>query len=475
MNTLIDWLRAADPAAVAVADGTEELVYSDLLEQSANLAETYSSTYGQNRFLLLPAQRSVQFVRALVAVSFSGNVPVPIDPTMPDNMLAQIGACCGDWELVELDMQPTHGESRPVDRSEASLPALVLFTSGTSGTPKGVPVSWRNLEHSVKTVSNYLQYGDYPSAAIVLPLHYSYALLTQLMCMFYVGGRARLFESFRNPIKFARLVGSEELQTFCGVPSTYHAICALHRMAPLHMPNIRVLCSAGSAMDRSLMPEIKEIFPNSRFFDNYGMTEATPRIAYLTDDDPRFGEPTCGKAIDGVEIQVLDEHKLTPVEDGQRGIIAVRGPNVFDGYLNDPESTKNAFSHDGYLLSGDYGHVRDNYIYIEGRADDIFNVGGEKVAPLEIERALSDHSDIISSCAGKIDDPQRGTLPVAYIQTDSDISRRDLIDFLQDRLPPAKIPSRYFKVRSFPMTTNGKLQRLHLSPDNKTYVIKEIV
>jgi len=475
MNLLESWLTAAKPSDVAVVDDSEQLTYGDLIVRSTGLARVFESQYGNGRYLLLPAEKSIAFVIALVAVSRSGNIPVPVDPTSPKRLLDQIASLCGNAALVDLTVQARDGEAPLSDYAGADLPALVLFTSGTSGSPKGVPVSWENLQHSVSTVSAYLDYQRYNSAAIVLPLHYSYALLTQLFCMFHVSGRARLFASFRNPIKFAKSVENERLHSFCGVPSTYQALCAIHRMSPLSMPAIRVLCSAGAAMDRSLMPEIKEIFPEARFFDNYGMTEATPRISYLRDDDPHFVEPTCGRAIDGLEVRVLDEKTFMPLKDGEQGVVAIRGPNVFAGYLNDPESTRSAFTDEGFLLSGDYGHMRDEYIYITGRADDIFNVGGEKVAPLEIERALSEHESIVSSAVGKIEDEKRGTLSVAYIETNAGIRRKDIIDFLADRLPPAKIPLRYVRVRALPLTPNGKVQRSRLSPDDKTFVIGDII
>ena len=98
------------------------------------------------------------------------------------------------------------------------MPALIMFTSGTTGFPKGVIISQANLLHSCTAISKYLDYHRYRSAAVVLPLHYSYALLSQVCCQLFVGGCVRLFANFRNPIKFSRVVNAEELATFCGVP-----------------------------------------------------------------------------------------------------------------------------------------------------------------------------------------------------------------------------------------------------------------
>ena len=466
MNTVESWLRRTDGDAVAVVADGESLSYKQLLQRSRALAASLVDQHGRNSYLMLRAEKSLAFVVTLIAISRSGNIPVPVDPDAPEKLIADIAERCGGATLVEASVAPDLLGASTLDVATGDT-ALVLFTSGTGGRPKGVPVSWQNLEHSVSTVAGYLGYAKYPSAAIVLPLHYSYALLTQLYCMLYVGGVARLFATFRNPIKFARTVEAESVQTFCGVPTTYKALVAIHRMSPLSMPSMRVLCSAGAAMDKTMMAEISEIFPNGRFFDNYGMTEATPRISYIRSDDPRFSEATCGRAIDGMEVRVVDPDSYAVLEEGEQGLVAIRGPNVFNGYLNDPASTAKAFIRDGFLLSGDFGYMRDGYIYIAGRTDEIFNVGGEKVAPLEVERALAEHPTIVASAVSRIEDSARGTLAVAYLELSDDISRAQLVAFLRSWLPPAKIPAYFYRVASWPLTPNGKLQRSRLAPDGE--------
>ncbi len=469
----LDSLDAADPSRIALVDDERALTYGQLRDEAQAVASGLARRLGTGRFLLVPAERTVGFVRLLCAIAYSGNVAVPIDPLAPEALISQLAAPCGDWALVTPEEAEAH-RGPGLDRRDTALPALVLFTSGTSGVPKGVVVSQANLAHSVRAIGAYLNYGDYPSAAIVLPLHYSYALLSQLFCMLAVGGRSRLFASLRNPIKFARAVNDLELQTFCGVPTTYQALCTMRRLTPISMPTVRVICSAGAAMDRSLLPEIRQVFPSAVFFDNYGMTEATPRVSFIRDDDSRFGEPTCGRPIAGLEIRVLDEVTLAPLPDGQQGIIAVRGPNVFAGYLNDPKATAAAFTSDGLLLSADLGYLRDGYLYVVGRRDDVFNVGGEKVAPLEIERVLATHANVEACAISGLEDPQRGMVAAAYVKLRQPTLRRVLVEFLSSRLPAAKVPSRFFEVTEFPMTANGKLQRSRLSPNDASLAVREI-
>ncbi len=469
----LDWLEQARPDSPAVGDDADVLSYAELRAQAQALAGTLHGKFADSRYLLLPATRTVEFVIRLCAVAYSGKVAVPVDPDAPAAVLDSLLVRCGENAAL-LDDKDLLEPGQAIDARNDSLPAMVLFTSGTSGEPKGVLVSQANLEHSTRAINAYLDYAKHPSAAVVLPLHYSYALLSQLFCMLRVGGYTRLFGSFRNPLKFAKSVNELGLASFCGVPSTYQALCLLRGMTEFAMPEVKIICSAGAAMDRSLLPQIRTIFPSARFFDNYGMTEATPRVTYIEDSDPNFAQPTCGRAIDGVELRILDEQSLKPLPDGQSGIVGLRGANVFSGYLNDPEETRRAFSPDGYLLAADLGELRDGYLFIAGRRDEIFNVGGEKVSPLEIERALNAHPGIEVAGVSSLIDGPRGRVAVAYLRLASPLTRRDLNAFLADRLPPGKIPARYFVVKEMPMTGNGKLQRNRLLPDNASLGIRDL-
>jgi acyl-CoA synthetase (AMP-forming)/AMP-acid ligase II len=226
-------------------------------------------------------------------------------------------------------------------------------------------------------------------------------------------------------------------------------------------------------MDRSGFDTLKTIFPNALFFNNYGMTEAAPRIAFIREDDPRFHEPTCGKPMDGVDVKIVDPVTHAEMADGEQGMLVVRGPNVTRGYLNDPELTQAAFTADGYLLSGDAACMREGYIFVSGRYDDIFNCGGEKVSPGEIERVLNGLGAVEMSAVVGQPDEQRGMVPVAFVKLERPVTRPEIVAELGTHLPAVKIPQRYYEVTGFPMTSNGKLQRRQLSPESP-HVTREI-
>jgi len=406
---------------------------------------------------------------------YSGNTPVPVDPQLPPAALAFIVEK-SDARAVVLPV--AHEQYRDLPEwadASSQRAALVMFTSGTTGHPKGVLISHANLLHSCSTVAAYLDYHRFRSAAVALPLHYSYALLSQVCCQLSVGGRVRLFGDLRNPLKFAQRVADERLETFCGVPSTFHALAAFDALKPLCFDTVRVVCSAGAALDRSRLDAIRRMFPRATFFNNYGMTEAAPRIAFIREDDPRFGETTCGRPMAGVEVKVVDPQTNETRPDGEPGMLVVRGPNITTGYLNDPELSADAFTPDGYLKSGDLAHLDRGYIFIRGRYDDVFNCGGEKVAPLEIERELNQVPGVESSAVTGVPDDLRGMVPVAFVRLTTSLDRGQIVAALVRALPKIKVPQRYFEVSGFPMTSNGKLQRNRLSPADTTYVVREIV
>jgi acyl-CoA synthetase (AMP-forming)/AMP-acid ligase II len=176
----------------------------------------------------------------------------------------------------------------------------------------------------------------------------------------------------------------------------------------------------------------------------------------------------------GVDIRVVDPVSWQPLPDGQRGIVAVRGANVTAGYLHEPDVTAQAFTPDGYLISGDIGFLDRGYLFICGRDDDMFNCGGEKVAPAEIEQVLNRVPGVEMAAVRGLPDPQRGMSPVAFVKLSQPVTRRDVVARLAAELPGIKIPQQYFEVSGFPMTPNGKLQRRRLSPDDNGYIIREL-
>lgn len=240
------------------------------------------------------------------------------------------------------------------------------------------------------------------------------------------------------------------------------------------MPTVRVVCSAGAPFDLANHGTIKAIFPNATVFNNYGATEATPRIAWVSDLEPAFFDGSCGHAMAGVEMITVDPLTRRPQAEGETGVVAVRGPNVTPGYLNDADKTAASFIDGGFFVTNDVGTLRDGHLYVQGRADDIFDVGGEKVSPVEIEQALCSLPGVERSAVVGRRDPARGHVPIAFLKLSGEVRKAELASALSALVAPIKVPVRYYRVDAFPETPNGKLKRRELLANEAEYTRHEI-
>lgn len=466
-------VKAERPAIIEPAGTVVD--YGTLAARVSSVAAAIRSEYGCGRFIVTRPDASADAIVAVLAIMASDNTVVPIGDTVRGEQLEYIRAKCRDAVVFDPPLNGCAADAMSTGTlSHERDPAMVLFTSGTTGQPKGVLVTPNNLDHSCREIAAYLGYREHDSAAVILPLHYSYSLISQVFAQLAVGGSVHLFGSLRNPIKVARVINERSVRVFSGVPSTFAALAMMHRMQSITMPEVRVVCSAGAPFDLTLYDTIKEIFPGARVFNNYGATEATPRISYVADDDPSFFEGSCGRPMTGVEVVAVEPSTRRVLGDGERGIIAVRGANVTPGYLDDTIRTTAAFTSEGYFLTNDLGYVRNGSIHVQGRVDDIFDVSGEKVSPGEIEQALMSFPEIERSAVVGHPDSTRGHVPVAFVKMRSTLAKAELNRRLSQVLAPIKIPVRYYRIESFPETVNGKLMRRELLTGETDYMRNEI-
>src|SRR5690606_12460147 len=171
----------------------------------------------------------------------------------------------------------------------------------------------------------------------------------------------------------------------------------------------------------------------------------------------------------------VDELDFSVKAECAEAILAFRGPSIVKSYLNDSDSTRHSVLPDCYELSGEVVSISMAQIFLLGQQDMCQTVEDENESTVEVERGLAEHEDVIASAVGGLDDPQRGQIPAAYVELRRPVDRQTLTEFLRARLAPVKVPVRYFEVRSFPLTANGKLQRALLSPNDPERVIREIV
>lgn len=326
--------------------------------------------------------------------------------------------------------------------------ALVLSTSGSSGEPKHVVLGHEGLVANVDAITRYLPVAEAPRTGVLVPLTYSYGLVGQALATLRVGGTVLLLRgaSAFPKEQWAALVRHRAM----GLSSVPAQLRALAEVAD-ETHHLAYVASAGARLDRATVEAMRRAFPRARRFNQYGLTEASPRVCALEDADApeAFASGSIGRAIDGVQAEVRDGDRLCEV--GEVGSLVVRGPNVMRGYLDDEEGTRAALSPYG-LVTGDFASVdAEGLLHPAGRRDDLVKIAGERVSLTRVAREL----ERAGECEVRaVEGGRTGTRLVAFVVGDASEARR-----LSRALPEAWRPSKVWALSAMPRTERGKLDR----------------
>jgi len=316
-----------------------------------------------------------------------------------------------------------------VDREVPVETGLLLFTSGSSGSPKGVLLSRAGVVANVDAILEYLPIAAHPRTAIVLPLHYSYALVGQAFATLRAGGTAILLGDVPYPARQIALMHAYEARGLSSVATSLRLLARAAR--ELGAPKLGYVASAGGPLDHATRDLLREVWPAAQLWNQYGLTEASPRVTAVSSDEPAFWQGSVGRPIRGVSVESVD------------GELLVRGPSTMLGYLDgDPLA--------GPLHTGDLGRVdAEGYVWVEGRRDGLVKVAGERVSVDEVAAAL--RAAVRDACVVAIPDELTGVRLVAFVEGDAAAARR-----AAQSLPPAKRPSRIVEVDALPRLPSGK-------------------
>jgi acyl-CoA synthetase (AMP-forming)/AMP-acid ligase II len=342
-------------------------------------------------------------------------------------------------------------------------PALILYTSGSTGTPRGVVQTFRNVNANTRSIAQYLALDADDRALVVLPLYYCYGrsvLQTHLLA----GGSVFLDGRFAFPRVVLEALGSEGCTGFAGVPLTFEIIRRQVDVASLPFPRLRYLTQAGGAMAPETIEWVRGAFRPARLFVMYGQTEATARLSYLPPERAEEKRGSIGVPIPGVELQVVDEQgrELPP---GEVGHLVARGENVTQGYLDEPEETA-AILHDGWLWTGDLAYRdADGFLFHRGRSKEILKIGGHRVSPVEIEQAIARHPDVAEAAVVGVRHDLMGEVAVAFVvpRPGRTPSEAELRRHCRAELPAWAVPAALTWVDALPRNEAGKLLRAELA------------
>lgn len=434
---LID-LRDSDGPALVKPDGTG-LSYRQLAAEVDGEARTLRAQgAGPGRVVGLGLADPLQFIISALAVWECGAVLLPLDVRAGlDPALSLVR------RARPILLRTAAGLQQLADPRELDpRTALLLFTSGSSGAPKGVLLSRDGLRANLEAILRYLPQAR---TAIVLPLTYSYALVGQALATLQAGATALLLAELKYPAEQLDAMVRLGARGLSSVPPSLRLL-ARAVAEGISAPPLDYVASAGAALDAATVSLVRAAFPAARLWNQYGLTEASPRVAAISDADPAFGKGAAGRPLQGIELRTEGEE------------ILVRGPSVMLGYLDDPEATARALLPGGWLRTGDLGRVEDGCLFVHGRGDGVVKCAGERVGLDEVAGVLRECAGVADACVVAVPDEALGARLVAFIEAPPGVLPA-LRQSLRRKLLPAKRPAQIVPVESLPRLPSGKIDR----------------
>ncbi|RNF39393.1 fatty acid--CoA ligase family protein [Planococcus salinus] len=334
--------------------------------------------------------------------------------------------------------------------------AVILYTSGTTGKPKGAMLTHGNLYSNARDVGEYLKMTPDDRVIATLPVFHVFALTVVVNAPLMQGAEIVLVPRF-NPKEVFDAVKSRKATVFAGVPTMYNFMYQYPDVDPADFNTVRLAISGGSALPVALLHNFENKF-NVRVSEGYGLSEASPVTCFNPVDRERKAG-SIGTSIINVENKVVNELG-EEVPPGEVGELIVRGPNVMKGYYKMPEETS-ATIRDGWLYTGDLARVdEEGYFFIVDRKKDLVIVGGYNVYPREVEEVLFTHPGITEAAVVGLPDPDFGEAVHAYVVLkDQDLTIDELKSYCAEHLAKYKVPKHIEILDELPKNTTGKILR----------------
>jgi acyl-CoA synthetase (AMP-forming)/AMP-acid ligase II len=487
-------LRTPDkPLAVC---GDDVVTYQGMVDSAASLAAgLHARGVGAGDVVGLLSYNSIEFLATIFAANHVGAIAMPINWRLAAAELRYIlehseaRALVCDDALLDLANDATTGMEADLVRvsvaggadgwtpladlrTEPKVPARVpaagdvvhrlMYTSGTTGRPKGVMITHANL--AWKNYAHITEFG-FTAADLGLacgPLYHVGALDLTTTSLIAAGATTiihRVFEAADVVDEIER----SRVTTVWLAPAMVNAIMALPDIEQRDLSSVRVVVNGGEKMPIPLIERIRRTFPSAWFADAYGLTETVSGDTFLDRDSLVTKLGSVGRPCLYLELDIWDEQgrSLSP---GERGEVVLRGPKVFKGYWRDPDATAAAFA-GGWFHTGDIGvRDEDGYLYIVDRLKDMIVSGGENIASSEIERVLYEHESVVEAAAVGRPDERWGEVPVAYVvvKPESTTTPDELVEHCRLQLARFKVPKQVVVTDALPRNPSGKVLKREL-------------
>ena len=468
------WNNAlTQPDKIALISDGRQITYRQLWNGIVAAQQHFRQLQlSEKAVILIAASKHPGFVSAYFGAHLAGIPIAPIDPKTNSDRLSHIlsklhpvlgiGLTAPKVPLSEEPELYATFYDRENAFSEVQWPtseevADILFTTGTTGEPKCVPLTHRNILSAVNNINGYLQNKPTDVELLALPISHSFGL-GRLRCALTNGQTLLLFGSIMGLPKIYRAFETYGVTGFCMVPSIWRMIRDTGIQRYASQLNYIELGSAFLSPDEKI--ELSYSFPNTRVCMHYGLTEAS-RSVFLDFHRNADNLAAVGKPVPGVQIAIFDEQGRK-MPDGEPGEVCVAGDHVMSGYLH--ISNADVFYGD-YFRTGDWGFLREGFLYLLGRQKELINVGGEKLNPLEIENVIKTVKGVRDCACIGVPDPDGilGEVVKAFIvRSEETLTFEDISRAITGRIETYKFPKIYEWRDAIPMTASGKIQRLKL-------------
>ncbi|MER6088073.1 acyl-CoA synthetase [Streptomyces bluensis] len=474
------------PHRTALIHGDTTLTYADLYERTTRLAHALRGTgvrRGDRIAYLGPNHPS--YLETMFAAGTLGAVFVPLNTRLAG---PEIAHQLGDSGAKALVHGPSHaglvdglpGELRdtgvrttievgaeyeallagagnePIDEPVThDDTCVIMYTSGTTGRPKGAMLTHGNLIWNAFNVLIELDLVADERALVAAPLFHTAGLNMLTLPVLLKGGTCVLVEAF-DPAGTFDLIEQHRITFMFGVPTMFDQMARNERWARAELSSLRILTCGGAPVPRALIARYQE--RGLTFLQGYGMTEAAPGVLFLDAEHAVSKAGSAGVPHFFSDVRVV-RPDMTPAALGETGEVVVRGPHVMPGYWGLPEETAAAFT-DGWFRSGDAARIdEDGYVHIVDRIKDMIISGGENIYPAEIEDRILAHPDVAECAVIGVPDERWGEVPRAVVvpREGATVDPDDVLASLAGRLAPYKIPKSVVLAEALPRTASGKL------------------
>ena len=464
------------PRKTALIQGEVEVSYEQLWKEIEMAASWFCHHAERGDRVIVSASKSIEFVYSYFGAHMAGMICVPIDPETNETRLQRIIDVAkpslivgelrnhGDHQVI-----PFEECRQEIENSRISINELpkeddvsdLLFTTGTTGLPKGVTLTFANQMAAAENINTFIGNTADDVEMLALPISHSFGL-GRLRCVFAKGATLVMLGSFASMKKFFGEMERCHVTGFGMVPASWSYILKMSgEKIGQYAGQLKYIEIGSAFMPLENKQKLMSLLPQTHICMHYGLTEAS-RSAFISFHDDTAHLMSAGKASPNTDIAVFSEQgeRLKANENGE---ICVKGGHVCSDYWGMPKEVFEQDFFDGYFRTGDWGHIdEDGYIYLVSRKKEIINVGGKKVSPIEVEEHLNEIEGIEESACIGVHDDVLGEVVKAFCVCSKEVDFEEVKKILFKKIETYKIPAFFEVIKELPKTQNGKLQRLLL-------------